>query len=100
MITLKPRCSSNVPSAAAASPFPSELTTPPVTKIYFIPFGHDLESSGPSLQGSTFPPHRRLPTCPRRWSRSWKRRRGVSSHFEVHATVLNVRPVRGGSPEV
>ena len=34
-VTFSPRFSSSVPSEAAASPLPSELTTPPVTKIYF-----------------------------------------------------------------
>src|ERR1022692_4158510 len=34
--TRKPRSSRSVPSEAAARPFPKELTTPPVTKIYFI----------------------------------------------------------------
>ncbi len=34
--TERPRSSSSAPSAAAAvSPFPSEETTPPVTKMYF-----------------------------------------------------------------
>ena len=33
---MRPRRSSNVPSEAAASPLPKELTTPPVTKMYFI----------------------------------------------------------------
>lgn len=35
MVTRKPRLSSKVPSEAAARPLPSELTTPPVTKIVF-----------------------------------------------------------------
>src|SRR6266403_1953383 len=34
--TRSPRASSNVPSDAAARPLPNELTTPPVTKMYFI----------------------------------------------------------------
>src|SRR5271165_4994462 len=34
--TLRPRFSSSVPSAAAVNPLPSELTTPPVTNMYFI----------------------------------------------------------------
>src|SRR5688572_20777164 len=34
--TLRPRFSSSVPSAAAVRPLPSELTTPPVTKMNFI----------------------------------------------------------------
>src|SRR5581483_2364801 len=33
--TLIPRARSNRPSEAAVIPFPSELTTPPVKKIYF-----------------------------------------------------------------
>src|SRR5207248_8284769 len=35
MLTLKPRLSSRHPIEAAASPLPSEDTTPPVTKMYF-----------------------------------------------------------------
>jgi hypothetical protein len=59
MITRIPRCSSNVPKAAAANPFPNELTTPPVTKMYFIslwcrpggadvgtPYGHHHRPAG------------------------------------------------------
>src|SRR6516165_1780704 len=34
-VTLKPRLSSRQPIEEAATPFPSEETTPPVTKIYF-----------------------------------------------------------------
>src|ERR1051326_2554675 len=34
-LTLSPRLSSRHPSDAAASPLPSDDTTPPVTKIYF-----------------------------------------------------------------
>lgn len=33
---MRPLSSSSVPSDAAANPFPRELTTPPVTKIYFM----------------------------------------------------------------
>src|SRR5436190_19585289 len=39
-MTLSPRCSSRVPSEAAASPFPRELTTPPVTKMCFMRADH------------------------------------------------------------
>src|SRR5215467_7666516 len=35
MLTLIPRLSSRQPIEAAASPLPSEDTTPPVTKMYF-----------------------------------------------------------------
>src|SRR5215469_9155541 len=35
MVTFKPRASSRQAIDAEARPFPSELTTPPVTKIYF-----------------------------------------------------------------
>src|ERR1700691_797324 len=34
-VTLSPRLSSRQPIEAAATPLPSEETTPPVTKIYF-----------------------------------------------------------------
>src|SRR5713101_4759195 len=34
-VTLKPRLSRRQPMEEAATPFPSEDTTPPVTKIYF-----------------------------------------------------------------
>src|SRR5437660_3871495 len=34
-VTLKPRLSRRQPIEEAATPFPSEDTTPPVTKIYF-----------------------------------------------------------------
>src|SRR5258708_27913133 len=34
-VTLKPRLSRRQPMEEAATPFPSEETTPPVTKIYF-----------------------------------------------------------------
>src|SRR5580658_8119454 len=36
-VTLRPRLSSRQPMEAAATPFPREETTPPVTKIYFGP---------------------------------------------------------------
>jgi len=36
IVTLSPRSASNRPRDAAAMPFPSELTTPPVTKMYFV----------------------------------------------------------------
>src|SRR5580700_7414954 len=36
-VTLRPRLSSKQPMEAAATPFPREETTPPVTKIYFGP---------------------------------------------------------------
>src|SRR5882724_11444150 len=35
MLTLKPRLSRRHPMEEAATPLPSEETTPPVTKIYF-----------------------------------------------------------------
>ena len=35
MVTRSPRSTSNRPSDAAAIPFPSDDTTPPVTKMYF-----------------------------------------------------------------
>jgi hypothetical protein len=35
-VTLNPRDFSNRPVAAAVTPFPTELTTPPVKKIYFV----------------------------------------------------------------
>src|SRR3954468_9644 len=36
MVTLNPRSTSRRPSEAAAMPFPSEDTTPPVTKMYLV----------------------------------------------------------------
>ena len=36
MVTLQPRPSSRHPIDADANPFPSELNTPPVTKMYFV----------------------------------------------------------------
>src|ERR1700722_9556443 len=40
-VTLRPRLSSRQPMLAAAMPFPSEETTPPVTKMYLaILIGH------------------------------------------------------------
>jgi hypothetical protein len=36
MVTRRPRALSKRPSEAAVMPFPKELTTPPVTKMYFI----------------------------------------------------------------
>jgi hypothetical protein len=36
MRTVSPRISKSAPNAAAVSPLPSEETTPPVTKMYFI----------------------------------------------------------------
>ena len=35
-VTLRPRFSSRAPIDAEASPLPSELTTPPVTKMYLV----------------------------------------------------------------
>src|ERR1700723_3099294 len=40
----RPRLSSRQPIEAAATPFPREETTPPVTKMYFGPLGKALES--------------------------------------------------------
>src|SRR6202167_789675 len=40
----RPRLSSRQPMEAAATPFPREETTPPVTKMYFGPVGKALES--------------------------------------------------------
>ncbi len=37
-VILRPRASSNEPMDAAASPFPSDDTTPPVTKMNFVRF--------------------------------------------------------------
>jgi hypothetical protein len=36
MVTRSPRSTSRRPSEAAAIPFPSEETTPPVTKMYLV----------------------------------------------------------------
>src|SRR4029077_7172566 len=44
-VTLKPRLSRRQPIEEAATPFPSEETTPPVTKIYF---GAILHALGPT----------------------------------------------------
>ena len=38
MRTVRPLCSNKAPSAAEVSPLPSDETTPPVTKIYFVVF--------------------------------------------------------------
>src|SRR5580658_720091 len=45
-VTLRPRLSSRQPIEAAATPFPREETTPPVTKMYF----------GPVRKAPEFPP--------------------------------------------
>src|SRR5438874_8245120 len=42
MLTLSPRLSSRHPIEAAASPLPSEDTTPPVTKMYFADISASL----------------------------------------------------------
>src|SRR2546422_5783128 len=49
IVTRRPRSTSRRPSEAAAMPFPSEETTPPVTKTYFV----ELTDSPPSADGST-----------------------------------------------
>src|SRR5260370_37515006 len=49
-VTLKPRLSRRQPIEEAATPFPSEETTPPVTKIYF---GAILAARVPTLGLST-----------------------------------------------
>ena len=36
MVTRRPRCLSKRPSDAAVSPLPSELATPPVTKMCLV----------------------------------------------------------------
>src|SRR5690606_27328172 len=36
LVTRRPRASMSAPMEAAARPFPMELTTPPVTKMYFV----------------------------------------------------------------
>ena len=36
IVTFRPRSASKRPRDAAAIPLPSELTTPPVTKTYFV----------------------------------------------------------------
>src|SRR5271154_6786915 len=43
--TLRPRCSSSMPIEALVSPLPSELTTPPVTKICLV-INHPEKESG------------------------------------------------------
>src|ERR1700693_536051 len=50
-VTLKPRLSRRQPMEEAATPFPSEETTPPVTKIYF-----GAIRDGPRTQSRTYPP--------------------------------------------
>src|SRR3989442_6227604 len=62
IVTLRPRSTSRRPSDAAAMPLPRELTTPPVTKMYFV----ELTDSPPSVAASA--PLRRTgdpPRCPR-----------------------------------
>src|SRR5271165_1295706 len=88
MITRNPRCSSKVPSAAAARPLPSELTTPPVTKIYFIRFSCSKSAVRPGSR-----PRECLPRV--NWSR--KRRRESSCHFPKRATVRAAQLVRANS---
>src|SRR5574341_2080924 len=57
MVTLSPRSPSSRPSDAAAIPFPRELTTPPVTKMYFV----ELTDSPPSFGEKTpLPPTKGL----------------------------------------
>src|SRR2546422_3365486 len=62
IVTLRPRSTSRRRSDAAAIPLPRELTTPPVTKMYFV----ELTDSPPSVAASA--PLRRTgdpPRCPR-----------------------------------
>src|SRR2546426_3905697 len=62
VVTLRPRSTSRRRSDAAAMPLPRELTTPPVTKMYFV----ELTDSPPSVAASA--PLRRTgdpPRCPR-----------------------------------
>src|SRR5205807_9715021 len=58
MVTRRRRRTGRRPSEAAAIPLPSDETTPPVTKIYFV----ELTGSPPSGAGSTAPP--RIADCP------------------------------------
>src|SRR5260370_40230328 len=52
-VTLKPRLSRRQPIEEAATPFPSEETTPPVTKIYF---GAILRARSAQFRGLVSPP--------------------------------------------
>src|SRR5262249_17455410 len=53
IVTLRPRASRSAPSDAAASPFPSEETTPPVTKMNLVFPRSTMMTSSP------LPPRRR-----------------------------------------
>src|SRR6202162_2161218 len=50
-VTLKPRLSRRLPMEKAVTPFPSEETAPPVTKIYF-----GAIRDGPRTESRTYPP--------------------------------------------
>ena len=50
--TRRPRCSSSMPIEAQVSPLPSELTTPPVTKICLAMRGGPLRTDWSGRAGS------------------------------------------------
>src|SRR5918992_1088626 len=55
MVTLRPRSTSSRPSDAAAMPFPSEDTTPPVTKMYLVELGPVVIRPAPDKRASELP---------------------------------------------
>src|ERR1700752_2148034 len=54
-VTRKPRASSSEPMEADASPLPSDDTTPPVTKMYFVGTSSLLPWPSASVEHTRFP---------------------------------------------
>src|SRR3979409_1573794 len=83
MVTLRPRSTSNRPNDAAAKPFPTEDTTPPVTKMYLVALGPVVIRPVLERRASGLQPVEDRPLCPHREARTlpaWRPRwwvRGV-----------------------
>src|SRR5215210_8877470 len=56
IVTLSPRSTRRRPKEAAAMPFPSEDTTPPVTKMYFVELGLVVIRPALDMRASELPP--------------------------------------------
>src|SRR3954471_9416013 len=88
-VTLRPRFSSKVPREAAVSPLPRELTTPPVTKIYFI------DSTAIAV-----PPAPRLQVCPLRCCHSLPALRRFRFRSPAPGVAPASQPTREPTPEI
>src|SRR3970040_2409410 len=64
MLPLKPRSFSSRPRAAVVTPLPTELTTPPVRKMYLVMASSPIKGGGQCRPPANSPPSetKRIPT--------------------------------------